>query len=902
MASSPGAAKIRRLQLALEQTEARRQAILESALDCIICTDASGRITDFNAAAERTFRMTRSIAIGKDLVDSVFPAELRDSHRRELLSDTALDGMDVLGNRLETLAVRANGNKFPAEVTVTCFAIKRKSTFTVTVRDLTARKKAEETLVRLAAIVESSQDAIISIDLEGQITSCNQGAELMFGYSDHEVVGKSLSILIPEDCAGHVPRCLGDLRAGNCINNFETVCLTKEGKRLDMSLTTSCIPDSDGVTVGGSIIGRDITARKLTEEALRKANETSVYGSPIPILAGDTVGNITMWNSAAERVFGWTEAEVRGKPNPIIPPEECDSAENLRLRMLSGETLTGIEVRRQKRDGTRVDMSLCATCLRDKDNKVRGTIGFLTDITERKRAERSLREAEEKYRSIFENAVEGIYQTSPQGKYLSANPALARMLGFNSPEELIEARSDLRRLEYVEPEKRDEFLSLMNTYGEVHNFEYQVHHKSGKTIWVSENAHAVKDAEGNILYYEGTVEDTTRQRELEEQLRQMQKIEAIGRLAGGVAHDFNNILMAISSYAELLYKKLPEKDNTRRYVDEIVHATDRGSFLTQSLLAFSRKQVLLPRVIDLNTLVAEQINMLERLLGEHITLRFEPDKNLGHVKVDPGQIEQVVMNLVINARDAMPNGGEVLIETANAELDQAASEGNSPAASGHYVVLAVSDTGCGMDTETKSHIFEPFFTTKEQGKGTGLGLATVFGIVKQSDGQIFLRSEPGFGTTFKVYLPQVEDAVNSTAQEAQPSPIRGRETILLVEDEAAVRESAAEYLSGNGYTILKAKKGSEAIEIASQYGGSIHLLLTDVVMPQMSGKELSERFGRIHPKAKIVFMSGYSNHFLSNQQAVDQVHTLLQKPFRLATLGQRIREVLNEVDDATAAS
>ena len=888
---------IRKLEQALKESEARRQAILDSALDCFICTDALGRITDFNSAAERTFRLHRSAAIGKDLAEIIFPRELREQHRRELFADLAFGGIDILGSRLETRAVRANGSEFPAEVTVTYFAIKGKATFYVAVRDVTARKKAEETLVRLAAIVESSQDAIIGIDLGGQITSWNRGAERMAGHVADEAIGRKMDFLLPEDRGSDYTRLLADLRIGSSLENFETVWLTKEGRRLDVSLTTSSIYNADGEMVGGSVIGRDITARKLSEEALRKANETSIYGSPIPIVAADAQGQVTMWNHAAQQAFGWSENEVKGKPNPIIPPEESEQASRLHVRMLAGETLTGVEVRRKKRDGEWIDVSLSGTPLLDEAGKVRGIIGFLADITERKRAERALREAEEKYRGIFENAVEGIYQATPDGKYLSANPSFARMLGFASP---AEACSGTHPAEYMDPERKVEFRALMSRDASVRNFEYQLRGVDGKILWVSENAHTVRDADGATLYYEGTIEDITRHRELEEQLRQMQKIEAIGRLAGGVAHDFNNILMAISSYAELLCRKLSETDTTRRYVDEIMRATDRGSSLTQSLLAFSRKQVLSPRMIDLNALVSEQINMLERLLGENVTIRFQPGAKLGQTKVDPGQVQQVVMNLVINARDAMAKGGEVLIETANAQLDQAKRE-SEPKGSGEYIMLAVSDSGCGMDAETKSHIFEPFFTTKEQGKGTGLGLATVFGIVKQSSGQIFVQSERGVGTTFKVYFPRVEGAASVDIASRQSSSVVGHETILLVEDEASVREPAAEYLAENGYTVLTASNGAEALDIAARHKNPVHLLLTDVVMPQMSGKELSDKFAALYPQAKIVFMSGYSNNLLSNQQALDPGHILLQKPFRLSALGQCVRDALNGASLGTSA-
>jgi two-component system, cell cycle sensor histidine kinase and response regulator CckA len=891
MKASSATTRIRRLQQALKESEARRQALLESSLDCVIFTDARGRITDLNSAAERTFRITRSETLGKDLAKLIFPEDLRDSHRWELFAKPKNSEVNVIGTRLETRAIRANGAEFPAEVTVTGFAEKGKASFTVTVRDVTARRKAEEALVRLAAIVESSQDAIIGFDFEGCITNWNRGAARTSGYSEGEAMGKSMLFLMPENRAFDYTRCIADLKARRSLVNFETVWVTKDGRHVDVSLTTSSILNSDGEMVGGSIIAHDITGRKLAEEALRKANEMSIYGSPIPVVAADDQGNVTMWNNAATEAFGWTEAEVKGKPNPIISPEELGNAMELHRRILEGgETLKGVEVRRQRRDGASIEVSLSATPLWNENGKVRGMIGFLTDITERKRAELALRQAEEKYRGIFENAVEGIYQAQVDGRFLSANPALARMLGFHSSADVLAAFSGGKTVDYVDPEKQKEFRSLMAGQGRVRGFQYQIRRSDGTALWVSENAHAVRNDTGEVLYYEGTVEDTTRQRELEEQLIQMQKIEAIGRLAGGVAHDFNNILMAISSYAELLCRKLPEADASRRYVDEIVRATDRGSSLTQGLLAFSRKQVLSPQIVDLNALVCEEIDMLERLLGESTILRFQAGAELGRTKVDPGQVQQVVMNLVINARDAMPEGGEIVIETANAELDPSKTDGSVATTS--YVMLSVSDTGCGIDEKTKSHIFEPFFTTKEQGKGTGLGLATVFGIVKQSQGQIFVQSEPGMGSTFKVYFPRVEMIEQSDIVDQKPAPVAGHETILLVEDQAAIRESAAEYLSENGYTVLKARDGVEALEVVSQHTGMVHLLLTDVVMPQMSGKELSERFSAIFPKGRVVFMSGYSNNVLTNHQAVDHKYMLLQKPFRLSKLGQSVRQAL----------
>jgi len=902
MASVAESRAIQRVRHALEESEARRQALLDSALDCIICTDDQGKIIDFNSAAERTFRVARAAVLGKDLLEAILPPPLRQRYRRELFASSVSSGVDVIGNRLETSGLRSDGAQFPAELTVTSIVVKKKTTFIVYVRDITARKRAEEAVVWLAAIVESSQDAIVGKDLDGRITSWNKGAESMYGYTADEMIGKNVTLLIPPGSPDEGSRILAELRTGRRLENFETNTIAKDGTMVAVSLTVSPVLDPDGTVIGGSAIARDITARKIAEEALRKANETSIYASPVPIIAADNNSHVTIWNPAAEKLFGWTEKEVLGKPLAIVPEAEADAAAALHQWLVSGESVTGAEVHRQKKDGSPVAVSLSATPLWDARHKVRGIIGFFTDITERKRAEEALRAAEEKYRSIFENAPEGIYQCTTDGRYVSANPALARMFGFDSPQELIQTRNDITNQEYVTPQSRGDFVKELDARGEVRSFEYQAYRRDGSLIWVSASARAVRDAHGHIAYFEGTVQDITERRELEQQLRQMQKIEAVGRLAGGVAHDFNNILMAISSYAELLYARITKEDALRRYVDEISKATDRAASLTQGLLAFSRKQVISPTVLDLNAVIAEQIEMLKRLIPENIELRFLPGNLLGRVKMDPGQVQQIVMNLVINARDAMPNGGTILVETGNVERDRTdcGLQGTVPA--GDYVMLAVSDNGCGMNAETQAHIFEPFFTTKEQGKGTGLGLAIVFGIVNQSAGHIFLHSEPDHGTTFKIYFPRVEAAGQLDDRATMGLLFTGDETILLVEDEEAVRESAAEYLRENGYTVLEAKDGPEALKLAAEHSQPIHLMLTDLIMPHMSGRELSEKINGLHPETKVMFMSGYSNNLLSKEQVLDPKHVLLQKPFRLTTLGQRIRETLDRSRAASAST
>ena len=388
--------------------------------------------------------------------------------------------------------------------------------------------------------------------------------------------------------------------------------------------------------------------------------------------------------------------------------------------------------------------------------------------------------------------------------------------------------------------------------------------------------------------------DVTERRRLEEQYRQAQKMEAVGRLAAGVAHDFNNLLMAITGYSELLLARLGERDPLRRYVEEVKKAGDRAASLTRQLLTFSRQQVLELRVLDLNSVVANVDKMLRRVIGEDIELVAILGADLAPVKADPGQLEQVILNLAVNSRDAMPQGGKLTIETSSVELAEASSHRHGELSPGKYVVLAVSDSGCGMDSETQAHIFEPFFTTKEQGKGTGLGLAMVYGIVKQSGGSVWVYSEVGQGTTFKVYLPQVNEKVTAQVpRPPQPVLTRGWETILLVEDEEPVRSLVRSVLEASGYAVLEARHGEDALVVSEQHKGPIQLLVTDVVMPEMSGPELAEHLAPFHREMKVLYMSGYTEGSIQHHGRLGLGTAYLPKPFTPETLVRKVREVLN---------
>ena len=510
------------------------------------------------------------------------------------------------------------------------------------------------------------------------------------------------------------------------------------------------------------------------------------------------------------------------------------------------------------------------------------------------RIRKELAKREELFRLISENAVDMIAVVDINGKRLYNSPSYERILGF-TPQELQATSS----FEQIHPEDRhivEEAARDAREHGVGRSIQYRMRHKDGTWRILESNANVVCGPNGAVEKLVVVNRDVTASRQLEEQFRQAQKMEAVGRLSGGVAHDFNNLLGVIIGYAEILQERLPPQDALRGSVNEILQAGKRAATLTRQLLAFSRQQVLAPKVIDLNAAVADMEKLLRRLIGEDIELRTSLDRNLGRVKADQGQLEQVIMNLAVNARDAMPQGGRLEISTKNFTMDEAfVRRYPYRVQPGPYVCLTVTDTGVGMDADTRARAFEPFFTTKEKGKGTGLGLATVYGVVKQSGGYIDIESSPGAGTTFKIYLPSVKEAITTSpvSPHSETRPAAGRETILLVEDEGSLRRLTRATLESIGFRVLEAGDGLDALEVARRFDGAIDLLLTDIVMPGMGGRALAHELVRRRPDVRVMYMSGYAGQEVGAPGPIDPGIDFLPKPFAREALTRKIREVLD---------
>ncbi len=673
--------------------------------------------------------------------------------------------------------------------------------------------------------------------------------------------------------------------------DFEKRYLNKSGNIVWAHVSSAFIRNTAGEPQYFITHIQDITERKRAQMELKQSNDllrTIIETVPVAIIGLDMDGKVrTVWNPAAEKMLGWKAQEVMGRIIPTMSEENREEFRRFRELILSGKTLKGVDVRRKIRDGSPIDYSVYASPLHDTEGSITGNIAVLVDITERKRTEQSIR----KLSQVVEQSPVSIVITDTEAGIEFVNTQFIQLTGYT----YAEAMGQNPRILMSGETPLDEYNRLWKTItsGGVWKGEFCNRKKNGELFWERAIIAPVRDADSIITHYVAVKEDITERRKLEEQLRQFQKMEAVGQLAGGVAHDFNNMLGVIIGYAELALGKITPEDSLRKNLEGILAAASRSAEITRQLLAFARKQTIAPKVLDLNKTINGTLKLLRRLIGEGIELDWVPETELWPVKMDPSQVDQILANLCVNARDAIGDVGKVTIETHKTVFDDAYCAEHKGFQPGEYVMLAVSDNGIGMDKPTMEKIFDPFFTTKGIGKGTGLGLSTVYGIVRQNAGFINVYSEPGYGSTFRIYLPRHTDI---TVQEPKTCSehlnLRGHETILIVEDETLHLKMVRQMLEICGYRVLTASSPSEALSAAKTHT-VIHLLLSDVIMPEMNGPDLAKKMMFLYPGIVCLFMSGYTGNIIASHSILDESVNFIQKPFSKQDLAAKVREVLD---------
>jgi two-component system cell cycle sensor histidine kinase/response regulator CckA len=752
------------------------------------------------------------------------------------------------------------------------------------------RARAQEALLAreelFRALVEKSTEAVALIDAQGTICYASDSTTRLLGYEQNEIVGHGMvEFFHPEEknwMLEQFQRCLDhpglDVHAEFRFLHRDGSWRFMEGvgiNRLDEPSVKAVVANF-----------RDISERKRHEAALHQSNErlrALIEASPLAIIWVDAQDTVMGWNRAAEEMFGWKAAEIRGGP---IPPELREQAGALR-RVQRGQPITGLEARQQRRDGSWLDVSISAAPVYDASGQLAGIMGVVADITERKRAEEAVRHSEQRYRLLFERNLAGVSRTTVDGHLLDCNDSFARILGLPNHEALLDRNvTDF----YYDPGERDVFLAQLRLANTLTNYETCLRRPDGSQVWVLENVSLLRGEDGSE-FLEGTLVDITERKRLEEHLRQVQKMDAIGQLAGGVAHDFNNLLTAILGNVGLLQSSLAPDDPNREMLAVTEKAANRAAELTRQLLGFSRQTMLRLEPTTLNKAIEEVLAIFSRTLEPRVQLKVNLEPQVWTVLADLGQMAQVLMNLCLNARDAMPEGGRLVLETENVTLDADYADRHLEAQAGDFVRLRVSDTGHGIPPEIQPRIFDPFFTTKEVGKGTGLGLAMVFGIIKQHNGWIDCYSEVSQGTRFDIYLPRCQ-------QEADPAPlpspgtVGSGETILLADDESFIRTLGRTILERAGYTVLTAEDGQQAVEIYQQTQPPIDLVILDLTMPTVSGREALRLLRQYDPHVRVVLASGYSAEHLDDRERCEAL-AFISKPYRPQDLVRTVQAALD---------
>ncbi|NOX90556.1 MAG: PAS domain S-box protein [Calditrichaeota bacterium] len=881
----------------LKESKERYRKLVESTTDAIIVY-RPGKIVFANPAAAGLIG-ANSVheLIGKSILNFVHP-----DYKNELQEHIS----NILENGktapfIEEKFIKLDGTLVDVEVVATRIIYENKPALQIVVRDITDRKQAEMALHRsenlFRSVWENSFDGMRLCDENGTIIMVNDAFCRLTGKKRHELEGEPMSVIYYESEQKHVLE--------QHIKRFKSKTIKRyllrkmrlfDNREVWFELSNSFIYAGEYLLLLS--IFRDITERKKVEEALAESEKryrTIVETSHDGILIVDENYKFVYVNDQFCKIVGYSEKELIGRDFRKFLAEESKDivAERYKRRQRGEEVPPKYEFYIIRKDGQKRIVEISSTVIKDSRGKIQ-TISQIKDITDRKQAEKDLRESEEKYRNLIEQSNDAIFLLF-NGKYELINRKFQEMFGVTQEETL---RPDFNFLQLVAPKSKQMVQERMRYIASGEsvepNYQFTAITRDGKEIEVEASVSHIKYKGG--IATQGILRDITERKQLQDELLQAQKMESIGKLAAGIAHDFNNLLTVINGYSNLLILDPSLPDGLKKKVEQIHKAGQQAAGLTNQLLAFSRKQVIHPKVVDLNQLIINMEKMLRRVISENIELIVKTTPFPIPITIDPAQLDQVLLNLAVNARDAMPDGGRLFIETSKVHFDYSRSKRHPFVQKGQYARLIVSDTGVGMDKETQAHIFEPFFTTKGVGHGTGLGLSTVYGIVKQNNGFILVNSKPGKGTTFRLYFPVASDdieAMDHTTQVRKNNSLIGTETILLVEDEDAVRKFISDLLTEYGYHILSASSPDEGLEIFRQKKNQIDLLISDIIMPGMNGKELFEKLSKFKPDLKVLYISGYAADIISKLSIMNGHVKFIQKPIKMNEFLKVLRDILD---------